>query len=851
MQPGTHQGGLQEHVPQHRRLRDIGVSLNLMQPTDLARLIRPDQTVLFLGAGSAVPSGAPTAKELAEHLCLELAGEILSDDLTEAATILENRYGRQAVVDAVRSALMGLQPTGGLLALPARSWHTIYTTNYDELIESAYKRAAKALNVVISNYDYGDADGRTGTPLFKIHGSISQDEVDGSRVRMVLTQRDYDQAESYREVIFGRLALDMLTKDILFIGHSLRDVRLQSEVRRVAELHAARGTPGRLFLLSYQSDPDRARIFTDRGFAVASGGIDEFFDAVATAAPSPARKTAARRGTFTLPEQLLSVTVDCSHAKGLAPNPARLFNGSPASYADIANDLTFPRALEPMLLSRVADTSQRFLAIIGVAGVGKTTLARRLMLALEEHAFLCFEHRWDFPFRAQYWSEVDRHLARLKRHAVLLVDDCSSFLNQLNRLVDQLGQREDAALRIIVTSSRSLWLPRNKSPQFFRHGHTEELSELADADLDQLLNLLDRRNEIRQLIDRSFRRKGRDDKLRILRRRSRADMYVCLKNVFASEDLDNILLREYADLPVEQQGVYRSVAALEAGGTRVHRQLLVRLLGIPADTIRGLLDLMQGIVTEYDIEPSEGIYGWATRHPVIAERIAHYKYGDQDELYALISAVIDHLNPSISVELRTLRDLCNYEYGIRGLTHDERQVDLYRRLIALAPGERIPRHRIIAKYLRMGDLEAARQEIRVAEEEVNLDPPIGRYKVRVALQRAETARGVREEDRIVMFGDARSMALQNIRQFPADKYAYIVYGEVAKEFTTRYRDTKMLKDAIVRMRRATARIPDPQLGAELDELIRMRARFEEVTSAATPTKTITSARVKSSTLDTA
>jgi tetratricopeptide (TPR) repeat protein len=309
-------------------------------------------------------------------------------------------------------------------------------------------------------------------------------------------------------------------------------------------------------------------------------------------------------------------------------------------------------------------------------------------------------------------------------------------------------------------------------------------------------------------------------------------MYVCLKNVFSTRNLDSILLREYASLTVEQQELYRTVAALEASGTRIHRQLVLRLLGIEPDTISGLLHLMEGLITEYDIDRREGLYGWSTRHPLIAERIAYYKYAVQEELVRLLQSVVDNLNPSIDLELRTLRQLCNYDYGIRHIEDQERQALMYRQLIELAPGERIPRHRLIGTYLHAGKLEEAAHELREAEEKVGLDPPLSRFKPRLALRRAEQAEGIQDADRIVMYAEARSAALAHLRQFPNDKYGYITYSDVGLSLANRYENLKVLDDAIARMTRATARILDPQLGESLDQFISIRSHFPDRDSSA-------------------
>jgi hypothetical protein len=303
-------------------------------------------------------------------------------------------------------------------------------------------------------------------------------------------------------------------------------------------------------------------------------------------------------------------------------------------------------------------------------------------------------------------------------------------------------------------------------------------------------------------------------------------MFVCLKNIFATDDLDTILLREYAELPEGLQDIYRHVAAIEAAGARVHRQLILKILHVNASEIAGLLAPLAGLVDEHDVDSANGIYTWSTRHLVIARTIARYKYIDAAELFALFERIIEHLNPTNFLELRTLRDICSREFGIGRIQHPDREVTLYRMLSKLAPSERIPHHRIVSTLLDKGDLLGTAEAIRAAERDVGRDSVIQRFKVRLGIRRALETTGIREEDRRAIFGDTVKIALEGIRRDPKDKHAYIAYADLGYEIASRYKDASRLDDAIQRMQQATAEILDPQLDEALEANRRRSARFK-------------------------
>jgi NAD-dependent SIR2 family protein deacetylase len=67
---------------------------------DLKSRIDPRHTVLLLGAGASVPSGAPTGADLAKRLWKEVAkSEPQSEDLIETASILVRRYASASALE--------------------------------------------------------------------------------------------------------------------------------------------------------------------------------------------------------------------------------------------------------------------------------------------------------------------------------------------------------------------------------------------------------------------------------------------------------------------------------------------------------------------------------------------------------------------------------------------------------------------------------------------------------------------------------------------------------------------------------------------------------------------------------
>ena len=150
---------------------------------DLTKNIVPEQTILFFGAGSSIPSGAPSVEKLINKLKekYEIDGDYT---LTELTGLIEITHDRKSLITFLRSLFVGINPTRGIVNLPLYKWKSIFTTNYDALIEESYKAADIKLKVVTSNFDFSGSTNNYDTiKLFKVHGTIEKDICDGDTSR--------------------------------------------------------------------------------------------------------------------------------------------------------------------------------------------------------------------------------------------------------------------------------------------------------------------------------------------------------------------------------------------------------------------------------------------------------------------------------------------------------------------------------------------------------------------------------------------------------------------------------------------------------------------------------------------
>lgn len=281
-------------------------------PIEIARLIdsiTPEKTVILFGAGSSAPSGLPSAAQLATQLAAAVGLSSEDYSLSEIASLVEQRLSRRELVETLRSMLGSARPTGGLLNLPLYDWKSLYTTNYDDLIEQSYRRRNRDLTVYSSDFDFTVHDRPEATKLFKLHGTIDKDIVDGNASRLIVTETDYDQTGNYRDSLYDRLKGDMIGGHLVIIGQSLQDQDIRDIVNRAADLGSKAPGAWRLSLFLYTRDDNRAQLFEKRGFTVCFGGIDDFFAELARKLPASAIKRDSEDPLDVVPA-LRPVTID-------------------------------------------------------------------------------------------------------------------------------------------------------------------------------------------------------------------------------------------------------------------------------------------------------------------------------------------------------------------------------------------------------------------------------------------------------------------------------------------------------------------------------------------------------------
>lgn len=293
----------------------------------IANWLAQGQVVPFLGsaassAGVSGPDRLPIGRELAAELVKAMGPAYpgqTGDELAKVAQYYERPFiDRAALYDYLQGRFFKklvydpLPPVAELLAnLPSSDAHRfIVTTNYDVLIERAFKKAGRPLCVITQNmrdpvngatqvnlvlpdgkpanqpakeFILDDPSFPKGTTyLFKMHGSAHHDTNGGSD-DLIITEDDYvDFLVNTGGVVSPNfppacLATAFKTKRFLFLGYSLEDWNFRAFLRLLALRNAlSKADQLRHFAIQLKPSALDVALWGERNVKVFDGDLVEF-----------------------------------------------------------------------------------------------------------------------------------------------------------------------------------------------------------------------------------------------------------------------------------------------------------------------------------------------------------------------------------------------------------------------------------------------------------------------------------------------------------------------------------------------------------------------------------------------
>jgi hypothetical protein len=202
-------------------------------PDDLAGLVAERRVIPFVGAGFSLALNLPDWDQLLERLAeetenslpyAELKQHTNGDFLQMAEYLYLKSDGRIGPLRHVieKSLVATADPIGSPAHVELANLGTsqIYTTNYDDLIETTFRSLRVPCNVIALPKDVALADSER-TQIVKYHGDLRHENT------LVLTESAYYKRLDFESPMDLKFRSDILGRSVLFMGYSFRDINIR------------------------------------------------------------------------------------------------------------------------------------------------------------------------------------------------------------------------------------------------------------------------------------------------------------------------------------------------------------------------------------------------------------------------------------------------------------------------------------------------------------------------------------------------------------------------------------------------------------------------------------------------
>jgi hypothetical protein len=195
--------------------------------------LQSGDAALFIGAGLSAPAGFVNWKELMREVASELNLDVEKEtDLIALAQYhINERRGRSRInrllIDEFTKEARVTENHRLIASLPAR---TIWTTNYDELLETAFREGHRRPDVKTTKENLAISLPNRDVVIYKMHGDCRQPQ------DAVLTKEDYETYDEKREVFSTALKGDLVERTFLFLGFSFTDPNIDYILSRIRGL---------------------------------------------------------------------------------------------------------------------------------------------------------------------------------------------------------------------------------------------------------------------------------------------------------------------------------------------------------------------------------------------------------------------------------------------------------------------------------------------------------------------------------------------------------------------------------------------------------------------------------------
>lgn len=187
----------------------------------------------FIGAGMSRGAGFVDWRDLVRDIAkdLELDVDKETDLIALAQYHVNQRKGRahinQKLINEFTKQAIPTENHRLIASLPV---HSVWTTNYDNVLEDAFAAALKRVDVKKTPKNLTYTKPKRDVTIYKMHGDVDLPD------EAVLTKADFETYSLKRELFSVQLRGDLVSKTFLFLGYSFSDPNIDYILARIRVL---------------------------------------------------------------------------------------------------------------------------------------------------------------------------------------------------------------------------------------------------------------------------------------------------------------------------------------------------------------------------------------------------------------------------------------------------------------------------------------------------------------------------------------------------------------------------------------------------------------------------------------
>ncbi|MDE2794136.1 MAG: SIR2 family protein [Gemmatimonadota bacterium] len=516
-------------------------------------------------------------------------------------------------------------------------WYRIYTTNVDDVIETAYQDSGiptSLCSLSAPKQDYRERDQfLESIQYIKLNGSLPGDPRD-----LTFATRQYAERIAHHDTWYSHFVRDYIWNPTVFIGTDLDEPNFW---RALADRQRRGDNPEerpRSFLITPNISPARVPTLATLNVNHVPGTAEDFSNWLGDNYRFPVRMEVLR---LVVPEEadalalamppgerdalveLISVFRRVPRAKSRSDQPKEFFLGTPPTWTDIAADFDAPRDFANEVSSEISYALKqpahlRVIGLTGSGGSGKTTTMMRVALTLRqagrEVLFSEGVERPDIP-------SITKGLTVLGTRAILFIDNAHLLSYSLLELLKAL--RTVPTPPVVVFAARYSLFERNISEVVgFPNLNVLSIPDLSGADIVALLETLERHRQLGTLEPKTH-----NERVRAFKIRARKQILVAMREATQGKGFDDIIRSEFGEIDNQEARVLYLCAALATAELiDLGRGQWIACAMVPAATAIGYLSTgLKGLL----VRTASG-HRIAARHAVIAALVVDRIAGRND-----------------------------------------------------------------------------------------------------------------------------------------------------------------------------------------------------------------------------